>query len=551
MSGTDPAPAAAGGHEGGGLEGAGHEGGGKAPASRAGAARRAVRSAARRTARVWSRLPLRAQLTLSFTLLLLVGLALTGGVALTLLHRSLVAQVDQQLTSAAREVVREATTRPDGGWDEEPEGGLPSDYYVVIQGLDGTKVTLARNGVTNAPDLPELTPTLAAERTSGFTVHAAQGDGDWRVLVGVVVNQRTGDVLGTAAVALPLGPAEATERHMGLALVGIALAVVLVGAVSGSWAVRRSLRPLRRMEDTAAAIAAGDLSQRVPDAPASTEVGRLSLALNTMLGQIEHAFGVRAASEERMRRFVADASHELRTPLATIRGYGELYRMGALPPEEHAAAMKRIEDSARRLGGLVEDLLHLARLDEGRPLRHEVVDLAVLAGDAVADLHALAPDRTVRLVPVVPGGTTAGALAHGDEARLRQVVANLVGNVVQHTPAGTPVEIAVGRVVLLDEATGAPAPAALLEVRDHGPGIPPEHAARVFERFYRVDAARGRDSGGAGLGMAIVAAIVEAHGGHVTLGTTPGGGTTVRVRLAAAPDTDPDTTPDATTPAGD
>ena len=289
--------------------------------------------------------------------------------------------------------------------------------------------------------------------------------------------------------------------------------------------VRRSLRPLRRIEDTAAAIAEGDLSRRVPPEPPTTEVGRLSGALNVMLGQIEQAFAARTASEERMRRFVADASHELRTPLATIRGYGELYRMGALPPEEHAATMRRIEESARRMGALVEDLLHLARLDENRPMRHDEVDLAVLAAR-----RGRRPARAGPGPPGAPGPARPRAARRparsvlGDEARLRQVVANLIGNVAQHTAPGTPAELAVGRV----------GEHCLLEVRDHGPGISPEHADRVFERFYRVDAARGRESGGAGLGMAIVAAIVEAHGGRVALDATPGGGTTVRVTLEAA-----------------
>jgi len=228
-----------------------------------------------------------------------------------------------------------------------------------------------------------------------------------------------------------------------------------------------------------------------------------------------------------MRRFVADASHELRTPLATIRGYGELYRMGALTTTDQVDdTMRRIESSATRMGALVEDLLALARMDDGRPMRIGPVDLTVLAADAVSDLHALDPSRSTRLVPLRAGDPGGICEVLGEESRLRQVLANLVGNAVQHTPPGTPVEIAVGRT-----GTGF----GVLEVRDHGPGIDPEHAARVFERFYRVDASRGRDSGGAGLGMAIVAAIVDAHHGTVTLEQTPGGGTTVRVTLPEPP----------------
>lgn len=481
----------------------------------------------------WSRLPLRTQLTVAFTGLLVIGLVLTGVVALTLLEQSLVRQLDAQLAASARSIVTEGLNGDLSGNDDLGGGpGLPSDYQVVFQNTQGEVLGVLARDTTRKPAVPSMT-TAQVEAHGGraFTVSGTTGDSHWRVLALNLKRVATGPVVGSASIALPMDAAEATMHQMQLALLGIAVTVVVVGAVGGWWVVRGSLRPLRRIEDTAAAIAEGDLSRRVPPEPPTTEVGRLSGALNVMLGQIEQAFAVRTASEERMRRFVADASHELRTPLATIRGYGELYRMGALPPEEHAATMRRIEESARRMGALVEDLLHLARLDENRPMRHDEVDLAVLAADAVADLHALDPDRPVRLVPLSEGGTTAGAVVLGDEARLRQVVANLIGNVAQHTAPGTPAELAVGRV----------GEHCLLEVRDHGPGISPEHAERVFERFYRVDAARGRESGGAGLGMAIVAAIVEAHGGRVALDVTPGGGTTVRVTLeAAAPSTEGD-----------
>ncbi|HWS59277.1 MAG TPA: ATP-binding protein [Actinotalea sp.] len=477
--------------------------------------------------RTWNRLPLRTQLTAVFAALLVVGLVLTGVTALGLLRRSLVGQLDAQLASAAPELVRHALRGvPDaGGGDDDV---LPSDYHVLFADPDGaTSATYSTaSGTAAVPDLPALTAQEVEDLEGvAFTVGSVEGSTRWRVLAQPLANQQ-GTVIGSVSVALPMTAAEATVRQMRVALTTIAVGVVALGSWAGWWGVRRSLQPLRQIEDTAAAIAAGDLSRRVPDRPASTEVGRLAAALNGMLGQIEHAFADRSASEERMRRFVADASHELRTPLATIRGYGELYRMGALStPAEVGDSMRRIETSATRMGSLVEDLLALARLDEGRPQGHELVDLAVLAGDAAADLHALDPTRTVRLTGL-DGGSTAGALTRGDEPRLRQVLANLIGNVVQHTPPGTAVEIAVGRTP--DGVWSA------LEVRDHGPGIAPEHAARVFERFYRVDAARGRDSGGAGLGMSIVAAIVAAHDGTVALSPTPGGGTTVRLALPAA-----------------
>ena len=478
----------------------------------------------------WAWIPLRTRLTALFAVLLVVGLVLTGVTALTLLQRSLVAQLDDQLATIAPLVVQQTAGRMD--MQEHRERELPSDYQVVLSTTTG-EVVRRRSGTTTTgsadADIPALTVQDVVDlEGSGFTVGSTSGDVRWRVLA-LPLQQPGGTLVGSVAVALPLTSAEATLGQMRTAIAAIGLTVVALGAVAGSWGVRRSLRPLREIEATAAAIAAGDLGRRVPEAPIGTEVGHLAAALNGMLAQIEQAFADRSASERRMRQFVADASHELRTPLATIRGYGELYRMGALTTTEDVdRTVRRMEDSATRMGSLVEDLLHLARLDEARPQERRPVDLVVLACDATADLRVLDPTRTVRLVPVAPGGTMAGAVALGDENRLRQVLANLIGNVVTHTPAGSPVELAVGRL-------HPQSPSAVLEVRDHGPGIPSEHAPRVFERFYRADASRGRSSGGAGLGMAIVAAIVDAHGGTVELAATPGGGTTVRVVLPTAP----------------
>jgi two-component system OmpR family sensor kinase len=289
--------------------------------------------------------------------------------------------------------------------------------------------------------------------------------------------------------------------------------------------------PLERIASTAGDIAGGDLSRRVEPAEPDTEIGRLGLALNAMLAQIETAFAERAASEDRLRRFVADASHELRTPLTAIRGYAELFRRGAAErPEDLARAMRRIEDEAARMGLLVEDLLLLARLDQGRPLERGPVDLVAVAGDALADLSAIEPDRPVtfehpdRLV------------VSGDEARLRQVAGNLVTNARIHTPEGTGVHV---RVRASDGQ-------AVLEVADEGPGLPPGEENLVFERFYRADAARARtgDSQGTGLGLSIVAAIVAAHGGSVSAGSPPSGrGAYFMVALPLTPLTPPPSPP--------
>jgi two-component system OmpR family sensor kinase len=277
---------------------------------------------------------------------------------------------------------------------------------------------------------------------------------------------------------------------------------------------------------TAGEIAAGDLSRRVERAGGRGEVGRLGEALNAMLHQIEEAFAdrERAAaelqrSEERLRRFIADASHELRTPLTSIRGHAELFRRGAAAdPEALAQAMRRIEGEAQRMGLLVDDLLLLARLDEGRPLDHAPVDLTAVATDAVTDARAVEPDRPFELD--VDGPVT----VQGDNARLHQLAANLLSNARTHTPSTTPVRVSVRR-----EGDHA-----VLEVSDRGPGMDPAQAARVFERFYRADVSRARLSGGSGLGLSIVAAVAEAHGGAVAVDTAPGEGATFSVRLPAA-----------------
>ncbi|MDT0167028.1 ATP-binding protein [Actinotalea sp. AC32] len=471
--------------------------------------------------RWWATAPLRTRLTVLSTALLVLGVALAGVTAASLVQRSLVDGLDAQLEEWTPRLVRQATE----GIPRDRRLDLPTDYQVVFVAPDGRSSRWTSGPAQTGPELPTMTvDAVTAREGRPFTVPDTSGTGRWRVQARVLVDD-AGPV-ASVAVALPLDGVDSTLERLRVAVLLITLVVGALGGVGAWWGVRQSLRPLREIEDTAAAIAAGDLTRRVPAAPASTEVGAVAAALNSMLAQVEQAFAARTASEARMRRFVADASHELRTPLATIRGYGELYRMGALrDPEEVGTTLGRIEDSAVRMGSLVEDLLHLARLDENRPLRAEPVDLAVLAGDAAADLHALDPDRPVRVVPLRDADGVGGATAVGDEDRLRQVLANLVGNVVRHTPPGSPVELAVGR--LGDDAVA-------LEVRDHGPGIDPEHAARVFERFYRVDAGRGRETGGAGLGLAIVAAIVQAHRGRVGVEPTPGGGTTVRVTLPAA-----------------
>jgi two-component system OmpR family sensor kinase len=328
--------------------------------------------------------------------------------------------------------------------------------------------------------------------------------------------------IGVIVVAVPLSDLESTLRHL-LWVELIVSVLVLAGLGVLSWVmVRRDLRPLEAMTRTAGAIAHGDLSQRVSPVAGGTEVGQLGQAFNTMINEIEVAFAERAASEDRLRRFLADASHELRTPLTSILGYSELFGLGVRDrPADLSVSLRHIRDEATRMATLVDDLFLLAQLDHERPLRFEPVDLGDLARRASEGLSVAAPDHPVSVVAEGP------VVVEGDPDRLRQVIDNLAGNAVSHTPAGTTVEIRVAEA-------GADQPPgdtrwAVMTVHDDGPGIDRRDAPRVFEAFYRSDPSRSRSSGGAGLGLAIVAAIVQAHGGTVALLRGPGA--TFEVRL--------------------
>jgi two-component system OmpR family sensor kinase len=331
-----------------------------------------------------------------------------------------------------------------------------------------------------------------------------------------VFAKRDPEDTGITVAAVPLREVDQTLSRLllveGLVIGGVLLALGL----SAYFVVRLGLRPLDRIEVTAGEIAAGALSRRVSPATPRTEVGRLGLALNAMLERLEQAFAERTASEERLRRFIADASHELRTPLASIRGYAELFRMGAT--EDTAGtelAMRRIEDESKRMGVLVEDLLTLARLDETPQVHRGPVDLAVLARDAVEDARATAPDRTISL------SAADTAVACGDPHQLRQVLANLLRNALVHTPPGTPIEVSVAQD---DEMV-------TVSVRDHGPGLPGASRANLFDRFWRAEGGRERGKAGTGLGLAIVHGVVEAHRGQIRADDAPGGGALFVVRL--------------------
>ena len=467
----------------------------------------------------WKSAPLRSQLVAIMTALMLVALTATGAGTLTLLHSYLQGQVDDKL-KAAVESVRQQNSFSQL---QEQNPNIPTDYSLMLFS-PGLPPYPFGGDKESRPDISNISAAEARVRQQQpYQVNGTDGH-NWRVVALSVVDSDGRSAV--VVIGLPLAPVDSVMEHAVLVVVGVGLLTLVLAFLIATWSISRSFRPLARVEKTAAAIAAGDLSRRVEIENPSTEVGRLGSSLNAMLAHIETAFAARMASEERMRRFAADASHELRTPLVTIRGFSELYRHGALAtPEDVATAMGRIESEAKRMGTMVEDLLLLARIDEQRPLARKPVDLLLLAHDAVVDTQASDRSRIIALSGL-DGGPATAAPVLGDEAKLRQVVGNLVGNALRYTPEGSPIELAVGVRTSEDGRRHS-----VIEVRDHGPGVPEEEAARIFERFYRADTSRTRETGGSGLGLAIVAAIVGSHSGTVQVTKTDGGGATLVVSL--------------------
>ncbi|MFF0989224.1 sensor histidine kinase [Kocuria nitroreducens] len=469
----------------------------------------------------WRSASLRSQLMVLTGLLLALSILVTSFVAISVLRTSLLNDIDRGLRDSVQTVSAVLVADMGGAQGVQvPHAG----FLLDAEGETLAEAVYTPDGVLEQrPDLSQV--DLEHVRNNPFepTTVSSVGAPDRRWRVVAAETERLNLVV---AVAEPLD--EMNEMLSAVTLLTLSFGVAtLFAAMAVGWIlVTRAFEPLHRVEQTAARIAEGDLSQRMEGYNRQTEIGQLSASLNTMLGHIEDAFDARTRSETKLRRFVADASHELRTPLVTIRGYSELYRHGALQePEDVAGAMSRIESEAKRMTQLVEDLLMLARLDERRPAENVDVDLFHLAFDAVGDARASAPDRRIE-VEGLRGGGPVSAWVHGDEFRLRQVVANLVTNALRYTPEGTPIEIAVGVERSVDDSFNA-----VLQVRDHGPGIHGEDAERVFERFYRADSSRTRETGGTGLGLSIVAAIVQQHDGTVRLTETPGGGATMTVRV--------------------
>jgi two-component system, OmpR family, sensor kinase len=576
------------------------------------------------------RTPLRVKMVTAVLALTAVALAAISIAGISVLKTYLLSQYDNTLQNTYAHQAQNAVGQYLSGASPNtsylayviwiPSHGQPVTVLEQVQGgfHSPSGFPSAQQQALPAPQIPDNAAWLAANDNRFVTVPGQSGGYRWRVLVqelsfGPTANN--GSATGAVIVALNVTSAYSAIGQLTYLDLVVSALLLLVILIVGIAVVRASLRPLTDIEKTAGAIAAGDLTRRVPDLDPRTEVGRLAQSLNAMLSQIEMAFDARAESEfaarrseERMRQFVADASHELRTPLTAIRGFAEYYRQrggaaeipgapghpaltgdaGATAAEEGAAAaqpggevsprhgwnaepedrtgqlartdldriMQRVEQESSRMGGLVEDMLLLARLDQQRPLERGTVDMLTLAADAVHDARVVAPDRSINLTV----GSGAALLVLGDEARLRQVIGNLINNAISHTPEGSAIEIRV-RLGGLDEwrasaaaASRAPAhragpvafavasasvqpfPAVVFEIADQGPGLTQAQAEHVFERFYRADQARTRQSGGAGLGLAIVAALVAAHGGNVWVESRPGDGAIFRFAIPLAPE---------------
>ena len=508
--------------------------------------------------RVSNRISLRTKLVAGLLALVIVALTVIDVVSISQLHDYLIGRAKTQIQQVSGQFVQRT--------------GQIQIGSMVAQAYSQSGVYLGnvtpRGGVDSSEPptvaFPITTGSWLAGNSNSYVTISYGGD-SWLAYItpATISDSLTGaQVNGYVVVASDLSDAYRTIRRLtGLDII-VSVVIVVVLAVVGFLVVQANLRSLVDIEETAEEIAEGHLNRRVPERDPRTEIGSLGRSLNTMLSQIETAFHEREKSEaaahqseERMRRFIADASHELRTPLTAIRGFAEYYRQrGGLvqqwdeeqAPRNVAAEsgltaadldriMHRVEAEAARMGLLVEDLLMLARLDQQRPLAKNPLDLLTLAADAVHDARMIAPNRTIEL-KVQPG---AAFLINGDEARLRQVIGNLMSNALTHTPDGTPIEVSISSGVLDPRATTGQ-PAVLLDVKDHGPGMAPEQAQRIFERFYRADQARTRKTGGSGLGLAIVAALVAAHGGVASVRTAPGRGATFRIALPLSPDAQAD-----------
>lgn len=473
----------------------------------------------------WARVSLRTKLTALSVAIIGLLLAISSVGTISLLATYMQRNTDTILLASAEalsdELPQEIQTRISTGQLTLPD--LPSDYYIAYLKPDGSIITGFFSGSNPNRKFPNLSNFTLPEviRVAGMPFEIdelgipTRGIDDsrgWRILA-----VPTTASPGSLVIALPVANNHGLIAQYRTIGAGFGILLLILSALAIWFTITSALRPLKEVERTAQAVAAGEIGSRLVERSSKTEVGRINKALNSMLDSIQGALDSRGKALDQMRRFVSDASHELRTPLASVRGYAELYRMGALQsPEEIGQAMERIEKEAIRMGALVEDLLELARMDETRPLEIGKFDLLGIAQDAALDARAFDPERTI----TVEGDSVEIFAA---ENKIRQVVTNLMGNALRFTESGTPLELVVTEDKDKSEAT--------ISIVDHGDGIPKQIREKIFERFYRADNSRARETGGSGLGLAIVASIVKAHQGRIDVTATKGGGATFSVTL--------------------
>lgn len=479
----------------------------------------------------WADISLRTKITGITVFILSLGLIVAGIGTQSFLRPQLIAVQDAELRQAAnnpQDVLGPGANT--SALTSEDVRNASGRYFVAVLDIEGVVLHHNQRGDDDdPPKVPEITSEwVQAHAGEAFSLTAADGL-EWRA-VAIPVMSGPQTVGGTLLIASSTVGANQVMTRFILVFSGFSLAVLLLGAALTRILVTNTFAPLAEVERTALEISRGDFSKRIMVASPHTEVGHLGQSLNVMLDHIDESFDERVRTIDQMRRFIGDAGHELRTPLVSVRGYAELYRMGALETEEQVSqAMERIEKEAIRMTSLVEDLLALARLDERRPLELAPLPLNALASDAGLDTLAQAPDREVRVIedPSAP-------VVVGDEHKVRQVMTNLIGNALHYSPDGSPIELSVSS----DSDRGI----ARFEIIDHGEGVPEQFREKIFDRFWRADNSRNRETGGSGLGLSIVQSIVAAHGGTVQALETPGGGATFRVELPLAPPGD-DTIP--------
>lgn len=476
--------------------------------------------------RTWS---LRSRLTLGVVLLTAAGFILSSLVAKHALEDYLIGQVDRQLLTLSETTLPRVTQsgiaedqddyfgRHDDRRERDglprpgtPLSRIPTTFSVTVLDANGL-VTGNLGGDLNSARIADYLggfdiSEVAIHQGEAFTV---EGEGESFRAIAVPLPNNAGSIVA----AQSLGDLNRTVGQLGFLFLLIGASLLALVAIASRIVIKIGMKPLEDVEVTAEQIAAGDLSARMPDANPHTEVGRLVTSLNSMLGRIEQSFDARTESENKLRRFVADASHELRTPLTAIRGFSELYRQGAVTGEEPTRELLgRIEGESKRMGSLVEDLLLLARLDQAREMEAKPVDLTEVVDSAVASARAAGPSH-----PVSFKKSSEELFALGDEARIHQVVANLLANARAHTPAGTKIDVSITR-----DSDGI-----RISVADNGPGLSEEDQKKIFERFYRADPSRVRvDGEGSGLGLSIVDAVMKGHGGSVTVTSELGKGST-------------------------